>query len=62
VLHGVEDPLIPVSAGRATARAIEGARLIEIPGMGHDLPRQVWPRIVTAVAENAARAAQPQEL
>jgi pimeloyl-ACP methyl ester carboxylesterase len=59
VIHGKEDPLIPVRAGRATARAIPGAELIEIEGMGHDLPRQLWPRIVDAVARNAERALQP---
>jgi len=61
VIHGKEDPLIPVRAGRATARAIPGAELIEIEGMGHDLPREVWPRIVDAVARNAERARQPEE-
>ena len=56
VIHGLDDPLVPPSAGRATAAAIPGARLVEIPGMGHDLPRAVWPRVVDAVADNAARA------
>ena len=56
VIHGAEDPLTPPSAGRATAAAIPGARLVEIPGMGHDLPRAVWPTIVEAVADNAGRA------
>ncbi|HKF79267.1 MAG TPA: alpha/beta fold hydrolase [Thermoleophilaceae bacterium] len=56
VIHGTDDPLIPIRAGRATARAIPGAELIEIEGMGHDLPREVWPRIVDGVARNAARA------
>ena len=59
VIHGEEDPLINVSGGRATARAIPGARLMTIPGMGHDMPRQVWPRIVDALVENAAQAAKP---
>jgi pimeloyl-ACP methyl ester carboxylesterase len=54
VIHGKEDPLIPIRAGRATARAIPGAELIEMDGMGHDLPRELWPRIVDAVAHNAA--------
>ena len=39
----------------ATAKAIAGARLAEIPGMGHDLPRDAWPQIIDAIAENAAR-------
>jgi pimeloyl-ACP methyl ester carboxylesterase len=62
VIHGREDPLIPVRAGRATARAIPGAELIEIEGMGHDLPRELWPRIVEAISEKAKRAHRPQEV
>jgi pimeloyl-ACP methyl ester carboxylesterase len=57
VVHGLEDPLVPPTAGRATAAAIPGARLLEIPGMGHDLPRGAWPRVVEAIAQNAARSA-----
>ena len=60
VIHGKDDPLIPVRAGRATARAIPGAELIEIEGMGHDLPRELWPRIVDVVAGNAARAVEAE--
>jgi pimeloyl-ACP methyl ester carboxylesterase len=56
VIHGTDDRLIRPSGGRATARAIPGARLVMIEGMGHDLPRGAWPRIVDAIAENAARA------
>jgi pimeloyl-ACP methyl ester carboxylesterase len=56
VIHGKEDKLVRPSGGRATARLIPGARLIEIDGMGHDLPRGVWPKIIDAIAENAARA------
>jgi pimeloyl-ACP methyl ester carboxylesterase len=56
VIHGTDDPLIDVSGGEATAAAIPGARLELIPGMGHDLPRQLWPRFVDMIAENAARA------
>jgi pimeloyl-ACP methyl ester carboxylesterase len=60
VFHGKSDPLVPFRGGRATADAIPGARLIAIPGMGHDLPRQVWPQLVDAVAETAARASAAQ--
>jgi pimeloyl-ACP methyl ester carboxylesterase len=60
VFHGDGDPLVPFRGGRATADAIPGARLIAIPGMGHDLPREVWPQLVDAVAETAARASAPQ--
>src|SRR4051794_13686612 len=58
VIHGAEDKLVRPSGGRATARAIPGARLVEIPGMGHGLPRAAWPRIIGAIADNAARATQ----
>src|SRR5918992_3872912 len=60
VFHGRADPLVPFRAGRATAEAIPGARLVAIPGMGHDLPREVWPRLVDEIAETAARAGAPQ--
>jgi pimeloyl-ACP methyl ester carboxylesterase len=59
VIHGIRDPLVRPSGGRATARAIPGARLRMIEGMGHDLPREVWPEVVEAIASNAARANQP---
>jgi pimeloyl-ACP methyl ester carboxylesterase len=55
VIHGTADKLVGPSGGRATARAIPGARLITIDGMGHDLPRGAWPRIIDAIVENAAR-------
>ena len=57
VIHGRDDPLVPFRGGRATAAAIPDARLIAIPGMGHDLPREVWPQLVDAVAETARRSA-----
>jgi pimeloyl-ACP methyl ester carboxylesterase len=56
VIHGTVDKMIKPSGGRATARAIPGARLLEIEGMGHDLPRGVWPRILDAVSEHARAA------
>jgi pimeloyl-ACP methyl ester carboxylesterase len=59
VIHGTKDRLVAPSGGRATAKAIAGARLVTIDGMGHDLPRGAWPRIVDAIAENAARAGAP---
>lgn len=57
VLHGEADPLVPVAAGRATARAIAGARLHTFPGVGHDIPRPIWPEAIEAIVDNAARAA-----
>jgi pimeloyl-ACP methyl ester carboxylesterase len=41
VLHGEADRLVPIAAGRDTARRIEGARFVPIAGMGHDLPPPV---------------------
>jgi pimeloyl-ACP methyl ester carboxylesterase len=56
VIHGRADPLVAYSGGRATARAIAGAQLMGVEGMGHDLPRAVWPRLIEAIAVHAARA------
>jgi len=56
VIHGNRDPLVRPAGGRATARAIPNARLKLIDGMGHDLPRQLWPVFVEEIAANAARA------
>src|SRR2546425_153147 len=56
VIHGEDDPLIQVSGGEATAKAVPGAKLMKIPGMGHDLPPELWPTFVDAIVENAERA------
>jgi pimeloyl-ACP methyl ester carboxylesterase len=58
VIHGESDPLLRVRGGIATAKAIPGAELITIPGMGHDLPRELWPTFVDAIVRNAERAAE----
>jgi pimeloyl-ACP methyl ester carboxylesterase len=49
VLHGDRDPILRVSAARATAKAIDGARLVTLPGVGHDLPAPLWPDIAREV-------------
>jgi pimeloyl-ACP methyl ester carboxylesterase len=54
VIHGDADPLIRVAGGRATARAITGSKLEILPGMGHTLPRPLWPRIIDAIAAHTA--------
>jgi pimeloyl-ACP methyl ester carboxylesterase len=59
VIHGDADPLVDVSGGRATAEAIPGARLVIFPGMGHDLPRPLWPEIIDAIVENTASGSVP---
>jgi pimeloyl-ACP methyl ester carboxylesterase len=56
VIHGTADRLVRPSGGRATARAIGGAKLVKVDGMGHDLPRAAWDQIVAAIVENAQRA------
>ena len=56
VIHGKSDKLVRPSGGRATARKIPGARLLMIDGMGHDLPRAAWPRIIDGIVDNAKRA------
>ena len=53
VIHGTVDKMIRPSGGRATARAIPGARLMMIEGMGHDLPRGAWPQLLDAISEHA---------
>jgi pimeloyl-ACP methyl ester carboxylesterase len=56
VIHGEADPLVTVSGGRATAAAIPGSRLLVIPGMGHDFPRELWPDLIDAITDNAGQA------
>jgi pimeloyl-ACP methyl ester carboxylesterase len=60
VIHGDSDPLVRPSGGKATAKAIPGARLKLIEGMGHDLPRDLWTTFVEEIATNAARATEAQ--
>ncbi len=56
VIHGVTDPLVPVECGRATAKAVPGADLLEIEGMGHDMPVGAWPQIVDAISAHVSKA------
>ena len=56
VIHGTDDPLVPLAAGQETANAIPNAALLAIEGMGHDMPRPVWPRMIDAICDLAARA------
>ena len=60
VLHGDHDPLLRVSAARNTAKAIAGARLVLLPGAGHDLPEPLWGTIADEVRHNADRAVARQ--
>ena len=56
VIHGSKDRMVNRSGGLATARAIPGARMLTIKGMGHDLPEAAWPQLLDAIAEHAHAA------
>jgi proline iminopeptidase len=57
VIHGAEDPLVPLAAGRDTAQHIPGAELRVIAGMGHDFPEALMPRLATAIADHCDKIA-----
>jgi pimeloyl-ACP methyl ester carboxylesterase len=61
VLHGAVDPLVPVEGGRDTAALIAGAELIEVPGMGHDMPPALYPTFVRAIMRAVQRAHAPAQ-
>jgi len=56
VIHGDRDRMIHPTGGAATARAIRGARLETITGMGHDLPIGTWDRLVDLITDHIASA------
>ena len=56
VVHGLSDRMVHVSGGKATARAVPGAALTLVPGMGHDIPVEVYDTLVGAVSRAADRA------
>lgn len=56
VIHGSDDPLVPVTGGKDTAESIPGADLVIIDGMGHSLPPETWPTIVHAIRKNADKS------
>jgi pimeloyl-ACP methyl ester carboxylesterase len=55
VIHGSDDPILPLPHGRATADAIPGARFLVIEGMGHDIPARAQKEIARAILEHTAR-------
>lgn len=55
VIHGVDDPLVPVACGKDLAQRIADARADFIPGMGHDLPEELLPRFAQGIVDNARR-------
>jgi pimeloyl-ACP methyl ester carboxylesterase len=56
VIHGAQDPLVDVSGAHATAAAIADAELVVMEGMGHDLPRELWPELVARIGALVERA------
>jgi pimeloyl-ACP methyl ester carboxylesterase len=56
VIHGGDDPLVPLEGGKDTAESIPGAELLIIEGMGHELPPEAWPQIIDAISANADKA------
>ncbi len=63
VIHGLHDPLIAPSGGLAIAKAIPNSRFVGFSGMGHDLPRALWPELVreiTALAALGERRRRPE--
>ncbi len=56
ILHGREDPLATLSGGVATAEAIPDAELVIFDGMGHDLPRELWPTMIEHISRLVRRA------
>lgn len=59
VIHGDKDELVDVSGGRATAAAVDGAELLVIEGMGHDLPPVHWPVMLRTIIEHFDTATPP---
>ena len=58
VIHGDDDPLVPLEGGKDTAEAIPGAELMIIDGMGHDLPHggnEAWSQIVDAMVNHTRK-------
>jgi pimeloyl-ACP methyl ester carboxylesterase len=53
VVHGEQDRIIRPVGGEATAAAIPGSRLVTYPGMGHELPRPLWPAIAGEIRATA---------
>lgn len=49
VVHGTADPLVRYRGGLQTALALRNGELLSIEGMGHDLPREMWPRLCDGI-------------
>jgi pimeloyl-ACP methyl ester carboxylesterase len=56
VIHGARDPLVPIAHGRDIQRSVRGAKLLEIPNMGHAIAERHWPEIIGGIVEHARSA------
>jgi pimeloyl-ACP methyl ester carboxylesterase len=56
VISGQDDPLIKPTGGRDTAARIPGARFVSYPGMGHNLPEELWPQIIDEICATTGAA------
>ncbi|NNF15292.1 MAG: alpha/beta hydrolase [Gammaproteobacteria bacterium] len=58
VIHGRDDPLVPLAGGIDTAKYIPGATLEVIDGMGHNFPTELWPQIIGLIANHALQSSR----
>ncbi len=56
VIHGREDPLVPLAGGIDTAKHIPGAQLAVIDDMAHNFPVELWPRIIDLITSHAKQS------
>jgi pimeloyl-ACP methyl ester carboxylesterase len=56
VIHGEDDPLLRIGASRDIARHVPGAKLLAVEGMAHDLPLELTPMLVKAIADHCRAA------
>ena len=54
VIHGDEDPILPYDHGQALHAAIQGSSLLTLKGVGHELPRGTWDKVVPAILEHTS--------
>ena len=59
MIHGLDDPLVSPTGGLAIARAVPLSKFVGFSGMGHDLPRQLWPAITGEIVQLTAPAPAP---
>ena len=59
VIHGADDPLVPVECGHDTAACIPDAEILVIDGLGHDNPRGAWPVVIDALTRHTQRSTRP---